>query len=381
MGANLESGMAAKKRNINRGRRAQDRRKKADRRRQSDRGRRRKAPPERRTVGWVTQRCLQLADDLRSGGVLERTLQRVTRAAEELTRSDQATLRLLDDSGRRMLTSARSGPSVHRRGNTPFRMGEGFLGWVVVHRQPALINSPRRDPRFVNRPGQLWTPGGVMAVPLLTGQACIGVLSVARRVARRYRERDLDLLRLVTQLSAPYLEIARLKRLNDSDPLTLLHNRRHLQDRLPREIQKAQRAGNPLTVAMMDLDRFKRVNDTHGHDVGDEVLLELADRLRHVSRASDVIVRWGGEEFFCIFPATSLSQAAQVADRMRLAVCTEPFTTSAGPLALTISLGVTALAEGDDGQAIERRADRALYRAKNAGRNCVRLDPDAPEQA
>jgi len=215
-----------------------------------------------------------------------------------------------------------------------------------------------------------------MAVPLLTGQACIGVLSVARRQARRYRQRDLDLLQLVTQLSAPYLEIARLKRLNESDPLTLLHNRRHLQDRLPREIQRARRSGNPLSVAMMDLDRFKRVNDTHGHDVGDEVLLELADRLRHVSRASDVIVRWGGEEFFCIFPATSLDQAEQVAERMRLAVCREAFTTSAGPLALTISLGVTGLQPDDDGHAIERRADQALYRAKKAGRNCVRFAAD-----
>jgi len=128
----------------NRKRRAGERRQKADRRRRSDSGRRRQPTPARRTLGWVTRRCLKLAEELRSGGVLERTLQQVTRAAEELTRSDQSTLRLLDDTGQRMLTSARSGPSVHRRGATPFRIGEGFLGWGVVHRQPALIKSSVR---------------------------------------------------------------------------------------------------------------------------------------------------------------------------------------------------------------------------------------------
>ena len=342
-------------------------------RRRIDRKNRSRRQPERRSLGGVTRQCLELARKLRRGEVLEKTLRAVTRTAELLTASDQATLRLLDDSGKRLLTSARAGPSVHRRGNTPFRIGEGFIGWVVVHQQAELINAVRSDPRFVQRSGQLWTPTGILAVPLLADGGCIGVLSAARRDGRRYRPRDLELLELVAQLSVPYLEIARLKRLNESDPLTLLHNRRHLQERLPDEILRARQQKSPLAVAMMDLDRFKRVNDSHGHDVGDQVLIELADRLRRLSRATDVMARWGGEEFFAIFPHTTREQARAIGERLRAAVAGAPFATSAGPIGMTISLGLAMLGAGDDAASIERRADQALYRAKRGGRDRVLL--------
>jgi two-component system cell cycle response regulator len=197
------------------------------------------------------------------------------------------------------------------------------------------------------------------------------VLSVSRKTRKPYRKLDLDLLRLVAGLSVPHLEIARLKRLNESDPLTLLHNRRHLQDRLPREIQRSRRSGRPLVVAMIDIDRFKRVNDTHGHDAGDEVLCDVADRLRRVSRNSDVVSRWGGEEFLCIFPDTNMRQGRLVAERARKAVADTPFPTSVGPLDLTVSLGICRLAPGDDAHSLVHRADQALYAAKRQGRNRV----------
>ena len=250
-------------------------------------------------------------------------------------------------------------------------MGEGFIGWVVVHRKTATINNPKRDPRFVWRKDQIWTPSAVMAVPLITGKKCIGVLSTARRDSKPYTERDLELLTLAAHISEPYLEIARLKRLNESDPLTLLHNRRHLQHRLPREIQKAHRQGIPLTIAMLDLDWFKKINDTYGHDVGDEVLSELSNRLRWASRSTDVVARWGGEEFLVIFPKTSLEQGYIIAERLREAVSLKPFNTSAGPLALTISIGLTELEENDDDITFQRRVDKALYKAKRSGRNRV----------
>lgn len=340
-------------------------------RRSTDARDREKTKPTRRSARWVTSKLLVLSGQLRKGLLLERTLNSVTQAAEDLTNSDQASLRLLDDSGKRLLTSARSGPSVHRRGAAPFQVGEGFIGWVVVHRQNATVNNPIRDPRFVSRNDQVWTPSAVMAVPLITGKKCIGVLSTARRKARPYRQRDMEFLMLVAHLSEPYLEIARLKRLNESDPLTLLHNRRHLQHRLPQEIQKSHRKLDPLAVAMLDLDKFKKINDTYGHDVGDEVLTELANRLNWASRSTDVVARWGGEEFLVILPKTSLEQAYIIAERLRKAVSLKPFSTTAGPLALTISIGVAQLEEDDDDMSIQRRVDEALYKAKRAGRNRV----------
>jgi len=329
--------------------------------------------PRRRSLTWSTALLVELGDDLQRARqrALHVILQAVTRVSVRLTRSIQGTLRLLDDSGTRLLTSARTGPSVHRRGASAFRLGEGFIGWVVVHCEPAFTNHPASDPRFVTRASQVWTPGAVMAVPLLSGQRCIGVLSVSRKTKKPYRKLDLDLLRLVAGLSVPYLEIARLKRLNESDPLTLLHNRRHLQDRLPLEIQRSRRSGRPLVVAMIDIDRFKRVNDTHGHDAGDEVLCDVAERLRRVSRNSDVVSRWGGEEFLCIFPDTNMRQGRMVAERARKAVADMPFPTSAGPLNLTVSLGICRLAPGDDAHSLVHRADQALYTAKHQGRNRV----------
>jgi len=327
--------------------------------------------PGRRSLAWSTSLLVDLGEELRRARQLEAILQAVTRVSVRLTRSLQGTLRLLDDSGTRLLTSARTGPSVHRRGASPFRLGEGFIGWVVVHHQPAFTNHPASDPRFVARDSQVWTPSAVMAVPLFSGQSCIGVLSVSRKNQKPYRKLDLDLLHLVADLSVPHLEIARLKRLNESDHLTLLHNRRHLEDRLPGEIQRARRSGRPLVVAMIDIDHFKRVNDTHGHDVGDEVLYEVAERLRRVSRSSDVVSRWGGEEFLCIFPDTNMRQGRMVAERVRRAVADDPFSTSAGLLHLSVSLGLCRLATGDDAHSLVHRADQALYSAKRQGRNRV----------
>ena len=191
---------------------------------------------------------------------------------------------------------------------------------------------------------------------------------------------DQDLLQLVAQLSVPYLEIARLKRLNDSDPLTLLHNRRHLQDRLPQEVYRARRSDEHLAVAMLDLDHFKRVNDTHGHDVGDEVLVELAERFRRTCRTSDVIARWGGEEFFVIFPQTTLSQATQVAERLREAAAEETIITTAGDLLVTLSVGVAVLEPDDEPASLEKRADQAMYRAKRAGRDRVSVANPKPKK-
>jgi len=328
-------------------------------------------PPTRRTLAAATSRLLKLGDDLSRVGELEATLQAVTRVALRLTRSLQGSLRLLDDTGSRLLTSARSGPSVHRRMAAPFRPDEGFLGWVVTQRKSAYTNNPAKDSRFVIRGGQRWTPSAILAVPLLAGRQCIGVLSVSRNDKKPYRELDLDLLRLVARLSEPHLEIARLKRLNESDALTLLHNRRHLMHRLPAEIQRARRARRPLAVAMMDLDRFKLVNDTHGHDVGDEVLAAVADRMRRVSRGSDVVCRWGGEEFLAIFPETDLKSASRIAERIRESVGDAPISTAAGALVVTVSIGVATLARDDDEHTVVKRADKNLYAAKRGGRNRV----------
>jgi diguanylate cyclase (GGDEF)-like protein len=158
-----------------------------------------------------------------------------------------------------------------------------------------------------------------------------------------------------------------------ADPMTGLYNRLTLASRFAEATREAAREGGAIAVVMCDVDHFEQVNDTHGHDRGDEVLVELATRLRAALRASDVAYRVGGEEFVLLLPGRDIDDAVLVAERVRRAVEASPV---AG-LAITVSAGVACTrGAGATLSELLREADRALYAAKAAGRNQV-LAPDA----
>lgn len=154
-----------------------------------------------------------------------------------------------------------------------------------------------------------------------------------------------------------------------TDMLTGLANRRAFDARLEAEHARCVRQGAPYALIMADLDHFKRVNDTHGHEVGDEVLIELARRLRNALRTEDELGRWGGEEFMVLLRDAGQHEAELVAEKLRLAVADSPFHTSAGPLAITTSLGIAVFIGEEMPSMVARRADIALYGAKENGRN------------
>jgi diguanylate cyclase (GGDEF)-like protein len=162
----------------------------------------------------------------------------------------------------------------------------------------------------------------------------------------------------------------RAARLSVTDPLTGIGNLRHLTSTLTREVERATRFGHPLSVLMIDIDRFKDVNDTHGHARGDLVLTDLARRMTRSVRDIDTVARYGGEEFCVLLPETGLDGAAVLARRILATVATEPFVAPAGPdLTLTVSIGVAAFpVHGRTGADVMRIADAALYAAKRAGR-------------
>ena len=155
------------------------------------------------------------------------------------------------------------------------------------------------------------------------------------------------------------------------DDLTGLLNRAKVRERLQRELALAMRQGRPASVVVADLDHFKRINDTHGHPVGDEVLREASKRLAGRMRSYDELGRYGGEEFLAVLPACDHACALHVAERMRQAVSTEPIETSAGPVRITASFGIATMDKARPMHVDEiiRAADEALYRAKRAGRN------------
>jgi len=214
-----------------------------------------------------------------------------------------------------------------------------------------------------------------MALPLTQRGVVIGVVCLENN--RAYTDAEVRLAHSLTQPAAMAVENARLfdevNRLATLDGLTNTHNRRHFMELAQHEFDKARRFGHPLTAMMLDVDHFKRINDRHGHHVGDQVLRVLAERCKAALRSVDVLGRYGGEEFAILLPGTSQHNAATVlAERIRKKVAEEPVTTDDGVVKVTVSVGVAALDPdmrnpGD----LFKRADAALYEAKQAGRNRV----------
>jgi two-component system, cell cycle response regulator len=178
---------------------------------------------------------------------------------------------------------------------------------------------------------------------------------------RRYTERLRDNVQMSIEMAI-------------TDALTGLHNRRYMESHLSTLVEQAGLRGKPLAVLVLDIDYFKSVNDTHGHDAGDDVLRGFCQRLKKSIRGIDLACRYGGEEFVVVMPETDMAVAAMVAERLRRRIACEPFPVGRGANAveITISIGLAARASTNDTAAnILKRADQALYRAKRDGRNRV----------
>jgi diguanylate cyclase (GGDEF)-like protein len=223
----------------------------------------------------------------------------------------------------------------------------------------------------------------LVAVPVTNGSTAIGVIECRRprrvgRSATSVRARDLACLRdlgaaLGVALSRAEL-IDALSRASATDPLTGLANRRSFDAGLARELAGIRRHGRPVSLCLLDVDHFKRYNDTHGHLAGDQALVLVASVLRSELRGLDLAARYGGEEFVLLLPDTDLDAAAGVAERIRSAVADLPAPGSP----LTVSIGVAAATEGCFPDALIATADEALYAAKEGGRNRVETADSPP---
>jgi diguanylate cyclase (GGDEF)-like protein len=254
---------------------------------------------------------------------------------------------------------------------------------------------PRRSPRL--GPFEPALHGGLFSgaaprscavLPLLRREHLIGVLTLGAREPRRYTPGlGTDFLMHLAAVAAVCLENAtyseRLKHLGITDALTGVHNRRYFEERLGEEIARAARKGEPLACLLLDIDRFKHVNDAYGHQEGDRVLREAASRIKRELRSTDALARYGGEEFAVLLGGTDEELARHIAERVRRAIGGTPFRLMHGEeIRITLSAGVAVLCPGpgpSEGAArdLVQRADQALYHAKLGGRDRVCSDDPA----
>jgi len=233
--------------------------------------------------------------------------------------------------------------------------------------------------------------GTLLVVPMAVDDPMVGtlLLSVARD-GGAFTAREARLCELIAAVAANVLKNAymheslshenlSLQKLAISDPLTGLYNRRFFDMRLSEEFRLAVRHSLPLSLVLLDIDHFKRINDTHGHPVGDRVLVQVAEEVQKGLRHSDCLARYGGEEFMLLLPLTDARGAMAKAEEIRVAVKEMRFAVEGDPLSLTVSLGVASYdaAVCAESEALIAQADQALYTAKQGGRDQVRFGSGA----
>jgi diguanylate cyclase (GGDEF)-like protein len=229
-----------------------------------------------------------------------------------------------------------------------------FSGLVLVATMVWLCqDDPARYPPWVEAVHLAF------AAMVLLGVSVLSVRMGALRDHLRVQKQELE------------TTLKRIRLLATQDELTGLSNRRHMLALLKAEQARQQRTEQPLSLALLDLDHFKRVNDTYGHLAGDVVLKCFADAARGTLRGSDVLSRWGGEEFLLMLPDTGGDEAERCVERMRQGVALASFDKVAPDLKITFSAGLSVCRAGASLEAAIERADKALYRAKEQGRNCT----------
>jgi diguanylate cyclase (GGDEF)-like protein len=215
-----------------------------------------------------------------------------------------------------------------------------------------------------------------LIAPLVLDQEVLGALSLTTSLLSGFFEADLNLLTSFAATATAAIHNAILysdtRNLATTDPLTGQLNRRTFFELAHREIERFQRFGHPLSWIMFDIDLFKQINDSYGHSAGDQVLITIAERSYHVIRHVDIFGRYGGDEFVILLPETDHHMAREIAERIRIAISESEIITNAGPIFVSISIGITqATSDTADIGLLLNKVDQALYRSKRAGRNTI----------
>lgn len=301
----------------------------------------------------------------------------IIRRATALLKADGGELGLFDENTKeiRVVYSQRVGIDLT---GTVLSMGEGMFGKVAETLHPMIIqNYLSWDDRLTDYDSEM--VNAVIAVPLLIGKRLLGVIGIARTNSTEpFTKNDQNLLFLFAQQAAIAINNAKLyqeiETLTKVDSLTGLYNRRGFNELSHREVAFAQRSNKPMVMLMIDIDYFKFINDHHGHAIGDQILCLLATKIQKNLRETDILCRYGGEEFAILLPETDIQLARKIAQRIRLNVANKPFEVPNMELKITISIGVAWMpGRVTSIETLLKQADQAMYQAKRSGRNKVCL--------
>ncbi|MDF1555417.1 MAG: sensor domain-containing diguanylate cyclase [Deferrisomatales bacterium] len=289
-------------------------------------------------------------------------------------------LLMLDEDTDELTFEIAVSPAADQLKGIRLRKGEGIAGWVALHGEPLLIPDVAADPRFSPQVDEAvaFTTSSIVCVPLKSKNRVLGVVELVNSMGEKlFSEADLKILSTIADYAAIAIENARYfetaHELVISDDLTGLFNARHLLEFLDYELDRAKRYGTCLSMVFLDLDRFKQVNDTHGHLVGSRLLVEVGQIIKKHIRKADIAARYGGDEFVIVLPNTGKEGATTMAQNLRDLMREHYFLASEGyRIRLTASFGVACYP--DDAQSkltLIRQADQAMYRVKEGNRDGV----------
>lgn len=301
-------------------------------------------------------------------------------ASVYLTEAEKGSLMLADDNTSFLTIKAARGINKRLYSEIKIKAGEGIAGKVFREGIPLVVNDIEKNDLGFHRRRPKYRTGSFISIPLKIGEKTIGVLNISDKITGGvFSNEDLALLRSFASYASIALErsnyyslAGHLKELSITDALTGLFNRRYFEERFFEELHRSDRHNLSFSLAMLDIDDFKLFNDTEGHLSGDEVLKYIANIAKDCLRVSDVIARFGGEEFAVIMPQTEKEEAFAVAERIRKSIKEQlPRTWKVFPRDnITISIGLATFPfDGKDRKELIRNADKALYRGKMEGKD------------
>jgi diguanylate cyclase (GGDEF)-like protein len=321
----------------------------------------------------------RLARSLTSSFDLDTILRTILDHMERLIDAELWTLLMLDEPKQELYYAIAGGGEETALRDLRVKVGEGVAGWVAQHGETLIVPETVNDPRLEmpNAP-KLRKVRSVIALPLRGRKGTLGVIEILNPRSGQLNDYTIAFLHILADHAAIAIEnandVARIQQLTITDDTTGLFNVRHLYDVLARELDRCSRKRLPLSLAFLDLDRFKLVNDEHGHLIGSELLAKAGERLEQLSRERDICFRYGGDEFVILMPETSSADALTQARSLLDALMKTEFLMKIGlKLHVSASIGVsTAPHDGATVHAVIGAADSRMYNVKTSGRGQVR---------